>query len=242
MKVGRKLAKSGMSTVLDATEVMVDEQVPVDQRTTVLFEKIDEDRLREALRSCRAFQRLEDRGFVDQLCAHYSGFRRYFSQFLTLNFECSVGSERLMDAIKLARSLDADPKQRFPSDATIAFLPPAWLKALRKTDGSIDRRVWDIGLGIAIRDALRSGDLHLARSRKHVSFWNLVYNESKWEEQKPKAYAALALPAQANDLLAKLRLEYSNAATTAKAELSTNAFVSITDGRLHLRRIDALEI
>lgn len=43
-------------------------------------------------------------------------------------------------------------------------------------------------------------------------------------------------------MLAKLRLEYSNAATTAKTELSANSFVSITDGRLHLKRIDALEI
>jgi hypothetical protein len=28
-------------------------------------------------------------------------------------------------------------------------------------------------------DALRAGDLNLAESRKHVSFWNLVYDENQ---------------------------------------------------------------
>lgn len=242
LKAGRKLAKSGLSTVLDATEIMVDAHIPVDDRTTTLFEKINEERLREALISCRAFQRLEDRGFVDQLCDHYSPFRRYFPKFITLKFDCSVGTEPLLEAIELARSLDADPKKRFPSDASCAFVPAAWLKALSKMDGSIDRRVWEIALAVAIRDALRSGDLHLARSRKHVSFWNLVYNESKWEEQKPKAYASLALPRKPTDMLSKLRTEYTEAVTMAKTELAANSLVGITDGKLHLKKADALEI
>lgn len=242
LKTGRKLAKSGLSTVLDATEIMVDTHIPVDNRTNQLFGKISEERLREALFSCRAFQRLEDRGFVDQLCDHYSPFRRYFPKFITLKFECSVGTEPLLAAIELARSLDADPKKRFPADVSCAFVPAAWLKALRKSDGSIDRRVWEMALAVAIRDALRSGDLHLARSRKHVSFWNLVYNESKWEEQKPKAYASLALPLKPADMLEKLRAEYTESVFTAKLELATNSFVSIEDGRLHLKKADALEI
>jgi len=242
LKLGRKRAKSGMSTVLDATEIMVDSDVPIDKRTSVLFGNIEEGRLREALNSRRLFQRLEDRGFVDELCVHYSGLRRYFPKFLTLNFESAVGSEHLMDAIKLARAIDAGAKQRISSESPSLFVPPAWLKAMLKVDGSVDRRVWDIALSIAVRDALRSGNLYLARSRKHVSFWNLVYNESKWEEQKPKAYAALALPVQAKDLLSDLRVEYSNAVATARAELSSNSVVSIADGRLHLKRADALEI
>jgi predicted DNA-binding transcriptional regulator YafY len=27
---------------------------------------------------------------------------------------------------------------------------------------------------------LRSGDLYLAESRRHVSFWHLVYEEPRW--------------------------------------------------------------
>ncbi|MBX9721911.1 MAG: Tn3 family transposase, partial [Candidatus Obscuribacterales bacterium] len=242
LKEGRRRARHGMSIVLDATEIMVDATVPVDERVGVLFEKFDEDRLRDALNNCRQIQRVEERGFVDELCAHYSALRRYFPRFLMLDFECSVGLERTLEAIKLARTLNTDEKQKLPSTAPTEFVPAAWNKAMRKADGSFDRRVWEIALSLAIKEGLRSGDLHLARSRKHVSFWNLVYDENKWNEEKPNAYAALALPAKANDLLIDLQLEYTNAVTTARAELATNSFVTINDQKLHLKRIDALEI
>ena len=57
----------------------------------------------------------------------------------------------MLEARKLARSLEADPKKRFPSDVSCAFVPAAWLKALPKIDGSIDRRVWEIALAVIFR-------------------------------------------------------------------------------------------
>jgi hypothetical protein len=31
---------------------------------------------------------------------------------------------------------------------------------------------------------LRSGDLYLAESRRHVSFWHLVYEEPRWNQER----------------------------------------------------------
>jgi TnpA family transposase len=97
-------------------------------------------------------------------------------------------------------------------------------------------------LAIAIRDALRSGDLHLAESRKHVSFWNLVYDEKKWEKEKPKAYSSLALPSKANELFDELRNEYTESLEKAKRALPGSSVFTITDGKIHLKKPDALEI
>ena len=41
---------------------------------------------------------------------------------------------------------------------------------------------------------MRSGDLYLAESRRHVSFWHLVYEEPRWNQERGRAYAQLALP------------------------------------------------
>ena len=41
-----------------------------------------------------------------------------------------------------------------------------------------------ISLALAVRDALRSGDLYLPDSRHHVSFSNLIYNEQLWERDR----------------------------------------------------------
>ncbi|MGI0133642.1 MAG: Tn3 family transposase, partial [Candidatus Micrarchaeaceae archaeon] len=206
------------------------------------FESFSEEQLKAALESCRMFQTLEDRGLTDELSAHYVGLHRYLPQFLTLDFQGSVGSESLIGAINLARNLEANDQRKLPNDAPISFVPASWRKALIKTDGSIDRRIWDIALGLAARDSLRSGDLHLPESRKHVSFWNLVYDEKKWENEKPKAYASLAVPSSANDLFTDLRDEYVESLNQAKSALATDSFFTITDGKIHLKKPDALEI
>lgn len=83
----------------------------------------------------------------------------------------------------------------------------------------------------AVRDALRAGDLNLAESRRHVSFWNLVYDENQWANQRKEAYTALVLPNEADRVLDKLRQEYMEAAQQAEGGLADNPFATIRDGR-----------
>jgi hypothetical protein len=66
-------------------------------------------------------------------------------------------------------------------------VPAAWRAALEREDGSLERKIWEIALALAVRDALRAGDLNLAESRRHVSFWNLVYDENQWAKQRKEA-------------------------------------------------------
>jgi hypothetical protein len=66
--------------------------------------------------------------------------------------------------------------------------------ASRRDDGTIDRSLWEIALALAVRDALRSGNLYLPEIRRHISFWNLLTDEGQWTEQRESAYAALARP------------------------------------------------
>ena len=82
-------------------------------------------------------------------------------------------------------------------DAPCDFVPAAWRAALEGEDGSLERSIWEIALGVAVRDALRAGDLNLAESRRHVSFWNLVYDENQWANQRKEAYTSLVLPIEA---------------------------------------------
>lgn len=242
LKQERKRSKSGFATILEATELIIDCSRPTADRLPHLFSRIDEGRLRSSLISCRRLQRLEDRGYVDELCNHYSGLRRYLPKFIGLNFESAVGSERLLESIKVARKLNEGESDKLPDNTPCFFVPNAWRPALLKTDGSIDRRVWEIALALAIRDALRSGDLYLSRSRKHVSFWNLVYGETQWEQEKSTAYATLALPSESNDILCNLKAEYKEAVNASMGGLTSNTFATIINGQLHLKRPDALEV
>src|SRR5205807_5031059 len=107
-----------------------------------------------------------------------------------------------------------------------SFIQPAWRLHLYREDGRPDRRVWEIGLSLAIRDALRSGDLYLAESRRHVSFWNLVYDERQWADERNASYVQLNLPNEADRVLNQLCREY--------AEVVERAERAIGGGLIHL--------
>ncbi len=238
----RRKAKEGLDLVLSAMDNLLEPANADQNRLERLYQQIDELTLRDAVASCRQFKRLEERGYLDELCARYSPLRRYLPAFFGLPFQAETGSKPLLAAVDLVRRLDSDELGTLPVNAPSDFVPAAWRAALEREDGSLERNLWEIGLALAVRDALRAGNLHLAHSRRHVSFWNLVYEESQWASQREEAYRALVLPNEADRVLDKLRQEYAEAIKQAQDGLPDNPFASVRDGRLYLKRSDALEI
>jgi hypothetical protein len=117
---------------------------------------------------------------------------------VALPFQAAVGSETLMAAIGILRELDVGTRETVRLEDPCGFVPAAWRPFLVE-GGKVDRRIWEISLAYAIRDALRAGNLFLAQSREHVSFWNLVYDERRWQETRGEAYGRLDLPALPSD-------------------------------------------
>ena len=200
---------------------------------TEFFSRFDPSRVRQTLKSYDDFCRLDDRGYVDALVSRYSHLRRYFPAFLSVPFEAEPGSNTLLEAIRMARELP--PGKPLPAEVSERVVPPKLRAALRKEDGTLDRRLWEIGLGITIKDALKSGDLYIPASKRHVSFSNMVYSDARWAEERLRAYSDLSLPMNAKAAVARLRAEFEEAVSQATRGLSTNPFVTVTrDGlRLH---------
>jgi TnpA family transposase len=238
----RRQAKTGLDIVLAALELMLDPTRPPETARTDLYAVMDEPTLRTAIQRCRTWQRLEERGFVDELRARYPHLKRYLPTFLTLPFAATPGMQPLLTDLDLARQLHAGDLKAVPDDAPLQFVPAAWRRALWQESGQLDRRVWELALAFAVRDALRAGDLYLAESRHHVSFWNLVYDDRRWQEERHQAYVMLDLPSDADRALDRLHSEFTQVAAAAARGLAQNPFTMIVDGRLHLKRRDALEV
>ena len=166
--------------------------------------------------------------------------RQYLPAFMALPFQAAVGSESLLAAIGALRELDAGTRELEPDDPH-GFVPAAWRPYLA-LNGKVDRRIWEISLALAIRDALRAGNLFLAESREHVSFWNLVYDERRWQETRHEAYGRLDLPSEPQAFIGKLATALDRAARAAARGLPSNPFAAVQDGKLKLRQPDALPI
>jgi hypothetical protein len=170
------------------------------------------------------YERLEARGHLDAMLARYGTLRQYLPAFLALPFQAAAGSETLLRAIESLRALDAGTRGALTTDDPRGFVPAAWRSHL-VSDGKLDRAIREISLPFAVRDALRAGGLFLAHSRDHVSFWNLV-----------------DLPADGQMFLARIAGEFDRAARAAARGLPSNRFAAIRDGRLALKRRDALPV
>ena len=108
--------------------------------------------------------------------------------------------------------------------APTAFVPRTFWPALTGADGTLERRTWELGLAVAIRDGLRSGDIDLPESRRQVSFPHLVYDPVRWQRERADAYAELQLPPAPGDFCARLQDAFDAAARQAAQGLPTNDF------------------
>src|SRR5262249_7733697 len=85
----RRRAKEGLDQLVAAVKFLLD---PCRSRETTLAElcrQVNEEGLHAALASFRAFQHLEERGFVDEISSY---LRRYFPTLFELPFEAEPGS------------------------------------------------------------------------------------------------------------------------------------------------------
>jgi hypothetical protein len=142
----RRRAKEGVDTLLEAMDLLLAGKEDREHALLQLFELISEDRLRQAVESCREFKRVEERGYLDELAKRFTGLRRYSPNFLSLPLQAERGNEELMTGVELMRKMNAGEIATLPRDAPVSFIQPAWRPHLYREDGRPDRRVWEIGL------------------------------------------------------------------------------------------------
>jgi TnpA family transposase len=239
----QRRGRDGLQLMLSA----IDELVAADGRQTLdaFRDALGTPALVEAAQACRAYERLEARGHLDAMLARYSTLRQYLPAFFALPFQAAAGSEPLLGAIEIQRTLDAGTRGALTTDDPHGFVQADWRPHLvtdGKTGKHLDRGIWEISLAYAVRDALRAGSLFLAESREHVSFWNLVYDNESWRKNKQEAYQRLTLPLNGKAFIDKLKVEFEAAARAAQQGLPTNRFASVVHGRLKLKKRDALAI
>jgi len=238
----RRQSRRGLAKLITTGETLLDPERPPETTLADLLYELDAPTLCEAVTTCAERQYLEDRGEIDALRARYSGLRRYFPTFFALPFHSEPGSGAIATGLDLVRQLDTGALQTLPTHTPTAFVPGRFRAALRHADSTLDRRTWELGLAVAVRDGLRSGDVYLPESRRHVSFANLIYNPTRWTQERDVAYTERALPQEPDDFVSRLQQEFDAVAQRAACGLPTNDFATIRRDRLHLKRRDALEL
>jgi TnpA family transposase len=237
----RKRQKRAIDVMLDTTDVLL--EWPDDQPLSKndIWRQVEEVTLRSSRKDLQEFKRLEERGYGDILLHRYPSLRKYFADFIHLPFAAKQGNEHLMQAIDMVRKLDAGDLTRLPPTAPTTFVPQELRRALKDQAGNLNRNAWEMGLALAIKDALRSGDLYLPQSKQHVSFWDLTLSETHWQEVRTSAFDDLQQP-QKHEARAVLTQQFHEASDLAKKRFAFDDFAEIQDGKLKLKRYDKIAL
>lgn len=235
----RRRHKRAVDTVIQTSTFFLnwpdDEPMPKEE----LWLQVSEADLRASLEDLHRFKTLEERGYGDLLLARYPSLRKYFADFLQLPFAVEHGSDPLMRSIQLLRQLDAKELKQLEPDAPTTFVPKELRKALKDDNGNINRNAWEMGLALALKDALRSRDLYLPQSKQHVSFWNFMLSDDHWEAVKDDSYLELQQPVQ-SEAKALLVQQFHDEVITAKKRFPHDNFAQIQQHKLKLKRDDKL--
>lgn len=235
-----RAADDGLLTLLDTGKAVL--AGDHEESVAGLCHRLGAERLHGAVTACEAVATQDSRGVIDAVIARYPDLRKSLPDFLSLPFTSDTGQEELLHAIALVRQLDSGEIRALPDDAPTDFVPAGWRRVLRDDRGRLRRAVWETALALAVRDALRSGDLYLANSRRHAGFWSLVLNEQTWAAARAVAYTDLGLSERPADHLIGLAHDIAQAAGAFADGLATNDFADIERGQLCLRRPDMLPL
>lgn len=193
--------------------------------------------LLESIQVLEIFKKLEEKGLGDLLLARYPSLRKYFADFIKLPFAVEQGSSDLMIAIKTVRQLDPGELKTIPHDAPTSFVPKELRRTLKDGNGSINRNAWEMSLAFAIKDSSRSGDLYLPKSKQHISFWDMMLNESRWRESREAVYSKLELP-KPSAAKSKIVYQFNESVDQARRRFNSDDFATIKNGKLKLKRED----
>ncbi len=231
----RKKNKRAVDTVLKAAQMLVHRQNGSPPATQDIIEAVGEEKLLASIADLNEFKYLEERGYADLLISHYPSLRKYFADFIELPFETEEGSEDLTQAIKLICQLDSGQIKNLPENAPVSFVPKELRRVLKNKKGRLNRNAWEIGLAIAIKDNLRSGNLYLPKSKEYISFWNMLLDNRRWEKEQKAIYENINQPLPEN-AVQSLETNFHTSFKESKIKFTGDNFARIENGKLRLSR------
>ncbi|MEM1119177.1 MAG: Tn3 family transposase [Bacteroidota bacterium] len=235
----RNKHKKAMNNILFSVDYLLDWMADTKLTKKTLVKRVDAEKLQADYNMVATFNQFTNKGYGQFLLNRYPSLRKYFAEFIKLPFAAATGSEALLKAINIVRQLDNEELKKLPDTAKTDFVPTDIRHLLTNEKGEINRNVWETGLAIAIKNALRAGNLYIAQSKQHVSFWELILSQSNWTEIKEAAYEELQQPL-VEEAKSELIEQFHKNVRIALDKFDDDDFATIINGKLKLKRDDKL--
>lgn len=203
---------------------------------------VSEELLKEAREDVNSYQKIIKFGYSNLLQNRYNSMRRYFSDFIKIPFCAEAKDSLLLKSINLIKQLDNNIIKVLPNYTPKEFIDYKIKNSLIASNGDLKRNLWEIGVAIALRNNLRSGEIYIPESKKHVSFWNLVYSKENWEKTRDQIYEEFNILKNPKLAVNDLEKFFHETAKNTQEKFGKDGFAIIKKGELKLTKPDKLII
>lgn len=197
----------------DIGSVILDPQVRNPDVRAAVFERITQSRLAQAIDETEKIVRPQEDGCFDFFASHYGYFRRFVPRLLELiEFEGSPHYETLLAAVGLLRALDAAGGSReIPAAAPLDFVDGKWRPYVLGEKAGPRRRYYELCTLWQLREALRTGNVWVASSRRYAALETYLIPRHRWAALRGEFVRMTGTPDDAS-----IRLKERESALTAR--------------------------
>jgi hypothetical protein len=172
----------------DILKIVLDPEIGDDEVGARLRGDIGHERMWAAWEARR--ERLpRDHGHLAMMDASMAYLRQFVPDVLAaVRFPGGPGTVDLLRAVTVLAGLYATRARKVPNGAPGGFVPARWAgyleRAAKGGDVSAYRHYWELCVLMALRDGLRSGDVHVPGSRRYADPASFLLTPQQWEPQR----------------------------------------------------------
>ena len=208
----------------DILAIVLDPDVADDQVGGRLRRDVGHQRMRTA-HDARRERLPRDHGHLALMDASMSYLRQFVPDVLAaVGFAGGPGMDHLLKAVGILARLHAARARKVPDGAPDSFVPARWAGYLEKAskDGNVVayRHYWELCVLMALRDGLRSGDVHVPGARRYADPASFLLTPQQWGPRRLEYCHLVGKPATAADALALANDELHAALSDLEAQLA----------------------
>jgi len=226
----------------ELADAVLDPGINNEQLRAAIYTRVSPEVLRAAINECGELIRPSDDNSFDFLNNRYGYLRQFSSVFLdTIPFRSNSQNDPLLRAVELLRRLDSVRRRKIPEDAPTEFVPSKWRPYVFKDGEGIDRRYYELCTLWELRDALRSGDVWVERSRRYANPESYLIPKDRWSYLRSEICRQVQISEKGSSQLSKRGDELEHLLVVIDQMMNGNDKIRLESGKLVVSPLKAEE-
>jgi TnpA family transposase len=231
----RRSLRQSLATFQRMGQVILDDAVVDKDLRNALFDQVTRAELAAQLETIGVWLTGKYSHVFHLVVKRFSYLRQFAPALLKhLQFRSAPEeSTSLLAAIDLLRRLNEEHKRKLPEDAPLDFLPKN-IQEMVVIHGEVNKAAWECALLNAVRDEIKSGNLHVHQSKRFGRFDDFFMPASAWHLRRAAFFKRAGLPSKPADVKAYLTQRLNQAYDRFLDHLPENTYAQIQDDRWQL--------